>query len=408
MHWCSYHGREEPETAFRQRNGGLDSYCIVGRREYNRGYGRKRYAAKKKVVAQRKAERDSRQTQVCTGPCGQKLPIEKFPLRSDRPGKRHARCLICRRQEIQVRNRAYGVENFEKVAEQKRRYHTNHPRYNDQSSRRRRANLNQIRHEPFTREQVRERDDNRCWFCKEPVDHTLKYPDPRSEVIHHIHPISKKGPNSLSNVALAHNRCNGRSKTDHTSPFGTDWCVRAIDRAVARTIVKTHHYLHRAPNTSFAFGLYHGDKLMGVVTFGSPSSWRITRSVCPENVRAVIELTRLWINDEAPFGAASWFVARALKRLPPLIVISYADTAVRDPRNGRAHDGGVYRALSFNYAGKSRPRTEWRLPGKSRNVGKDAPGAVKSPVSAKERYWTVTGNRRQKRILNTLCKWPRL
>jgi hypothetical protein len=139
-----------------------------------------------------------------------------------------------------------------------------------------------------------------------------------------------------------------------------------------------------------------------VVTFGSPSSWRINQSICPGLPKSVIELNRLWISDDAPFGAASWFVSKALRELPALIVVSYADSSIQ----GRIgpHDGAVYRALSFNYAGKTKARKEWRMPDKARNTGK-VPGAVLSDVSSKHRYWTVTGNRREKKTLRALVQW---
>ena len=53
-----------------------------------------------------------------------------------------------------------------------------------------------------------------CALCGKPVDFTLKYPDPWSATIDHIIPIDKGGhPSDLSNLQLAHFRCN-RLKSD--------------------------------------------------------------------------------------------------------------------------------------------------------------------------------------------------
>lgn len=407
MHYCAYHKTEHNNSAFRMKgNGKLDSWCIEGRREYGRKYSRKTYAPAKKTNEKRRSIQPK--AKVCSG-CGKEKGIEMFPLRSDRPGKRHSRCVLCFKNVTAERNREYNILNFDKIAVVKRKYHAAHPRYNEQSSRRRRARLRQVRQEPYSRQSVRDRDEGLCFFCEEPVNPLLKWPDPLSEVIHHQHPIAKKGPDIFENATLAHNRCNARASDKYESPFKQGWRVEPIGSPLARAIVKEHHYLKRAPNISFAYGLFAPDRELplGIATFGSPSSFRINRSACPESPTSVIEFNRLWISPGAPYGAASWFVSRALKQMSPYIVVSYADTSVQDPRNGHAHDGNVYKALSFDYAGCTRPRKEWRLPGKSRNVGK-IPGAVLEDVSSKHRFWTVTGTRKNKKTLKAHCAWPEM
>lgn len=405
MHYCAYHKIDESEDRFRTKpNGKLDSWCVEGRREYGRNYSRKAYAPRKEEVAQRRSEPVIERACI---DCKATKPIEQFPERGDRPGKRHGRCLLCFKLISSQRSKAYNIENFAVLAEYKRKYHAANPGYNEQSSRRRRARHVGVRREKYTRDDVRLRDPL-CHFCGDTIDTELRWPDPWSEVLHHIHPISKKGPDALANVALAHNRCNGRHKDRHENPFA-DWRVEPIGSYLARDIAKREHYLHRAPSVSLAYGLFapSDDLPVGIVTFGTPSSHRISKSVCPAEPKLVIELNRLWISSGVPFGAASWFVSRALKAMPGYIVVSYADTSVQDPRNNRSHDGSVYRALSLSYAGRTRARKEWRMPGKSRNVGK-VPGAVLSDVSSKHRFWTVTGDKRERRALRSLCAWPSL
>lgn len=53
-----------------------------------------------------------------------------------------------------------------------------------------------------------------CGICGQPVDKTLKSPDPLSATVDHIIPISKGGhPSALENLQLAHRWCN-RAKSN--------------------------------------------------------------------------------------------------------------------------------------------------------------------------------------------------
>lgn len=53
-----------------------------------------------------------------------------------------------------------------------------------------------------------------CWICGQPVDKSLKSPDPMSKTIDHRIPVSKGGhPSDLDNLRLAHRKCN-REKSD--------------------------------------------------------------------------------------------------------------------------------------------------------------------------------------------------
>lgn len=54
----------------------------------------------------------------------------------------------------------------------------------------------------------------RCGICGQPVDKSLKFPDPKSPCIDHIIPIAKGGnPVDIDNLQLAHLKCN-RDKSD--------------------------------------------------------------------------------------------------------------------------------------------------------------------------------------------------
>lgn len=174
---------------------------------------------------------------------------------------------------------------------------------------------------------------------------------------------------------------------------------------VASDMVLKFHYLHRVPPMSFAFGLYHECALVGVCIFGCPPSRHLQISACKTEPSKVIELNRLWVDDIMPRNTESWFISRCLKQLPPRIVVSYADSAV-------GHTGVIYRASNWNQAGmtdadRKTPRFDYTVPGKhSRDAFRGTAVPVKVRRKPKYRFWTVTGDRREQRLLRSLCTWP--
>jgi hypothetical protein len=117
------------------------------------------------------------------------------------------------------------------------------------------------------------------------------------------------------------------------------------------------HYARRIPSISYAFGLYENEKLVGVCTYGTPSSATLRNGIAgPENSKYVLELNRLCLDTKAE-NAASMLVGRSLQMLPkPSIVVSYADTE-------QEHVGYVYQACNFIYTGLSAKRTDWKIKG---------------------------------------------
>lgn len=185
--------------------------------------------------------------------------------------------------------------------------------------------------------------------------------------------------------------------------------VQQIPSRTANQFVTKHHYLHRKAPVSFAFGLYKGPKLMGVVTFGTPPSRHLQMSACPSDPALVLELNRLWVHDDLPTNTESWFVSRALKQMPPRIIVSYAD-----PKFG--HYGYVYRALNFNYSGwtdmeRKTPRFDYIPldPTKHTREAFRTGYGYRVRRVAKVKYWIVTGpNRTERHRLETLCGWTKL
>jgi hypothetical protein len=108
------------------------------------------------------------------------------------------------------------------------------------------------------------------------------------------------------------------------------------------------HYAKRVPSISFAFGLYEYNTLCGVLTIGKSASSTLANGVCGKKESSyVYELNRLCVNEGLPKNVLSYFVGHVLKRhLPPLILISYADTS-------QNHNGYIYQATNWIYTGLS-------------------------------------------------------
>lgn len=188
-----------------------------------------------------------------------------------------------------------------------------------------------------------------------------------------------------------------------------DYTVKPIARPEATYLFTEVHYARRMPPTSFVFGLFEEGVLIGAISFGVPASRHLQLGACPSDPQSVIELNRLCVLDSAPRNTESWFVSRALALLPPLIVVSYADTV-------EGHKGYVYRACNFHYAGwtdmeRRTPRYDYITPGKhSRAAFRSGDGAESTKVRRrpKIKYWTLTGDKRQKAALLKKMKWPKL
>lgn len=190
-----------------------------------------------------------------------------------------------------------------------------------------------------------------------------------------------------------------------------DYQVTPIGKQAANAIVVCHHYLHRKPSNGYSFALLNpANDVVGVAIFGTPASHHLQKSVCPCEPKRVIELNRLWVDDAVPRNAASFLVSRALRALPPFLVCSYADTAW-------GHVGSVYRAIGFKYAGwtdmdRKTPRYDYIPPDgmHTRDAfrGGTAKWTHRVRRKPKARYWCATGDRRQKRVLESRCGWPSL
>ena len=126
-----------------------------------------------------------------------------------------------------------------------------------------------------------------------------------------------------------------------------DLSVRPITRRSALPFIIDRHYMHRVPPISMAFGLFDGEKMIGIVTYGVSGSTTLRRGVCgDEFADNVYELTRLWTEDDAPKNAASFLISGSLKMVDKEIIVTFAEIDA-------GHFGTIYQASNFFYCGLS-------------------------------------------------------
>jgi hypothetical protein len=133
--------------------------------------------------------------------------------------------------------------------------------------------------------------------------------------------------------------------------------IKKITNEEGRKIVLEKHYLHRARPASYAFGLFDGEKMIGVILYSVPASPNLCAGICGEEERHnVMELSRLWIEDESMKNAESFLIGNTIKQLKEQIIVSYSEPEYN-------HRGVVYQATNFIYCGLSAKRTDPQIKG---------------------------------------------
>ena len=126
--------------------------------------------------------------------------------------------------------------------------------------------------------------------------------------------------------------------------------VQPVPFVAAKRLLMRHHYLHSLPGgTMLSFGVFLGDRLLGVITFGAGP--QMTHSLVTGAKRGdCLALTRLWISDELPANSESrtlGVILRSLKRYTHIkFLVTYADPAY-------SHTGTIYQATGWLYTGLS-------------------------------------------------------
>jgi hypothetical protein len=135
--------------------------------------------------------------------------------------------------------------------------------------------------------------------------------------------------------------------------------IKQVGYREAMNMVVEYHYLHRKAPCSFSFGLFEKetDKMVGVVCYGTPSSYSLRQGLCGKDEKDnVIELTRLFIFDNTPKNVESFLIGNTLNKVDKEIVVSYAEAE-------QGHIGYVYQATNFIYTGLSAKRGNYTIEG---------------------------------------------
>jgi hypothetical protein len=127
-----------------------------------------------------------------------------------------------------------------------------------------------------------------------------------------------------------------------------NYTVECVERNTIKKFIEKNHYSKNINGlkTSFCFGLYDEDALIGACLFGqlSTTSWK-KYSDCEDDV---LELRRLVLIDNTPKNTESWFIARCInyvkKNSNYTTIVSYADPHYD-------HIGYIYQASNFYYLG---------------------------------------------------------
>lgn len=192
-----------------------------------------------------------------------------------------------------------------------------------------------------------------------------------------------------------------------------NYLIKQITYKNAMDMVIKNHYLHRKAPCSIAFGLFLNEELKGVVCYGTPSSSSLRKGIAGvDNVNNVIELTRLWVNDDVPKNGESYLIGNTLKKCGKEIVVSYADTA-------QNHLGIVYQATNWIYTGLSAKRTNWTIEGVDKHcqtiADKYTAKEIRElygdkfslqPRSRKHRYVYINAKGKRRKELYAQLKYP--
>lgn len=177
-----------------------------------------------------------------------------------------------------------------------------------------------------------------------------------------------------------------------------DYKIEEVSYATCKSFLDKHHYLSKAGHgfrSGNNYGLYDGDKLIGVAIFHAVSAWETVKGcfgLQNKEQKGFWELGRFAIDPEAKEkNIASWFLAKCIKRLRaeenPRALITYADSEY--------HIGYLYQAVNFKYYGLTAPKKDFwveQTDGTFKKLSRGKTSGVSGewrPRSRKHRYLMV-------------------
>jgi hypothetical protein len=125
--------------------------------------------------------------------------------------------------------------------------------------------------------------------------------------------------------------------------------IKEIDYKTSKHMMITNHYSKKW-NSGFGkinIGIFKGDRLLGCAAFGNMMNPKSGKTICDEP-NSVIELNRMWIDDELKKNSETVLLGASFKLLKTInpdikFIQSFAD--------GRLGCGTIYKAANFKYFG---------------------------------------------------------
>lgn len=207
-----------------------------------------------------------------------------------------------------------------------------------------------------------------------------------------------------------------------------EYTIDLIEKNIAKDLIIKNHYSHKWTSCRYAIGLFDPSiknndlfdkgKLIGVAVYGFPVGRQTVKSITPnlEN-NEVLELTRLWLEDDAPKNSESYFLGKTFdwlrKNTDVKVLISYSDPM-------QDHLGIIYQATNWLYQGNNtmlikgylhkingeimHPRSVVALYGtiKEEAIKKIDPNYERIEMKKKHRYLYILHKKDRKKIISEL------
>lgn len=126
--------------------------------------------------------------------------------------------------------------------------------------------------------------------------------------------------------------------------------MRKIEFQVAKDMIVKNHYSKKW-NTSFGkinIGMFKENKLLGVAVFGNLMNTKSYKNISDYGKNSVLELNRLWIDDELGKNAETILISSSFK----IIKIDFPNVRfIQSFADGRLGCGTIYKASNFKYFG---------------------------------------------------------
>lgn len=126
--------------------------------------------------------------------------------------------------------------------------------------------------------------------------------------------------------------------------------MKEVDYGSAKEMIIKNHYSKKW-NTSFGkinIGIFRDDKFLGVAVFGNLMNPNSYKNISDYGKGSVIELNRLWIDDELGHNAETILLGACWK----IIKSEYPEIRfVQSFADGRLGCGTIYKASNFKYFG---------------------------------------------------------